>query len=261
MAVVSGPVQALHLSFISEPTPAAPQPLPVQPLSLPGALADGMIFGSDMLSIGSYSEAPPVPAKPGIGARFMDFLKQTSAGLFGSSNSHGFWRNPIGFFISQFKSDYNTKEDTPGNGNCGPASLTMAVMALGKISVSPDEANNAIERMRMAMTGKNNEHAGTSFAQLRKGAEAYGLNAKQVGGSLAALQVELNAGHLPIVLVSPHEFRNSTSTGHYMVVTKIDSQGVHCNDPAQRSGPITIAANDFMRGWKARGAGAVSIGA
>ncbi|MBC7543368.1 MAG: peptidase C39 family protein [Candidatus Sericytochromatia bacterium] len=264
MAVVLGSVKPLNLSFLPESAaviapPQAPQP--VQALSLPGALADSMIFGSDILSIGSYSEVLPAPTKPDLGTRFLDFLRQTSASVFGSTNTAGFWRNPIGFFISQFKSDYNTVEDTPGNGNCGPASLTMAVMALGKINVSPDRADKAIEQTRLAMTGKNNQMTGTSFGQLKKGAEAYGLSARQVGGSLAALQGELSAGRLPIVLVSPREFRNSKSTGHYMVVTKIDSQGVHCNDPAMSRGPITIPAADFMRGWKARGAGAVSVGA
>jgi len=134
-------------------------------------------------------------------------------------------------------------------------------MAFGKVAVSPENANDTIERTRMAMTGKNSEKNGTSFAQLKKGAEAYGMTARQTGGSLAALQAELSVGRLPIVLLSPKEFRNSTSTGHYVVVTKIDAQGVHCNDPAVKSGPIVIPADGFLKGWKARGMGAISIGA
>jgi predicted double-glycine peptidase len=81
-----------------------------------------------------------------------------------------------------------------------------------------------------------------------------------MGGSLAALQAELDAGRLPIVLVAPREFRNSKSNGHYLVVTKIDERGVHCNDPALKNGPTVIPTDGFLRGWKARGMGAISIG-
>lgn len=257
------PVQPLHLSFLADPAmtaAASPARLSVQPLTLPAKIADQMIFGADLLSIGAYSEPEPT-TKPSIGESFMSLLRKTAAGLFGSSNTGSFWRNPVGFFVSQYKSAFNRNEDVAGNGNCGPTSLTMCAMAFGKVAVSSDSANDAIERTRQAMTGKNNEKSGTSFAQLKKGAEAYGLSAKQTGGSLAALQAELSAGRLPIVLLSPKEFRKSTSTGHYVVVTKIDAQGVHCNDPAVKSGPIVIPTEGFLKGWKARGMGAISIGA
>jgi hypothetical protein len=254
-------VQPLQLSFLADPAMAAPAPaLTIQPLSLPSAIGDASIYGSDLLSIGAWSEPSP-PSKPAnIGETFMGLLRRTAAGLFGSSNNGSFWRNPIGFFVTQYKSAFNKNEDVAGNGNCGPTSLTMCAMAFGKISVNAQNADAVIEQTRKAMTGKNSEKSGTSFAQLKKGAEAYGLSAKQTGGSLAALQAELSVGRLPIVLLAPKYFRNSTSNGHYLVVTKIDDQGVHCNDPAVKSGPIVIPKEGFLKGWKARGMGALSIG-
>jgi hypothetical protein len=254
-------VQPLHLSFLADPAvTTAGGPLQVRPLSLPGAIADSMIFGADVLSLGGFSEPAPAAKPIGLGETFMDLLRRTAAGLFGSANNGSFWRNPIGFFVSQFRSDTNRNEDVAGNGNCGPTSLTMAAMAFGKVRVTADTANDVIEQTRQAMTGKNNEKSGTSFAQLKKGAEAYGLSARQTGGSLEALQTELSAGRLPIVLLSPREFRTSTSTGHYVVVTKIDAQGVHCNDPALKNGPTVIPTAGFLKGWKARGMGAIAIG-
>lgn len=172
-----------------------------------------------------------------------------------------FKADPKAFFISQFKSAFNTREDTPGNGNCGPTCLAMVAMAFNKLQVTPDQADQVIEKTRIAMTGKNNQMSGTSISQLSKGAAFYGLASRQVGGSLSVLQQELVKGRLPICLIKPAAMGlGSRSQGHYVVVTKIDAQGVHCNDPAKKSGPVVFPLDAFVKGWKAKGSLALSVG-
>lgn len=248
--MVMAPIHAISIPFLPEPQPQAGRPGAAATVGAYQADQFELSFANDL----GFGSAPAATAPQPIGTNFLGWLRQKTSQLIEGM------RNPLSFFITQYKSSFNTNEDVAGNGNCGPASLTMVAMAFGKAHVSPAQANDAIERTRKSMTGKNNEMAGTSFGQLAQGAASYGLQSREVKGNLATLQAELANGRLPIALISPREFRNSTSRGHYVVVTKIDERGVHCNDPAIRKGPIVISHADFMKGWSARGAKAIAIG-
>lgn len=206
----------------------------------------------DRVELIHVRQAAPAPAAPSSLGLWLDRLRE---------GWNDFKANPKAFFISQYKGAFNTREDTPGNGNCGPTSLAMVAKAFGKLNVTPEQADEAIERTRIAMTGKNNQFTGTGLKQLAKGAASYGLTSREVSGSLAVLQQELALGRLPIVLIKPVAMGlGSKSTGHYVVVTKIDEKGIHANDPAKKTGPVVYSQAAFMKGWKAKGSMALSVG-
>lgn len=169
-------------------------------------------------------------------------------------------------FVSQYRSTSNTSEDASrANGNCGPASLTIVAEAFGKRSVSPGNANSAIEDSRRRMgagTSNASEYNGTSYAQLVNGAKSYGLDATVLYGGLDKLKAELAKGRLVIAHVRPsYLFPNSTS-GHYTVVTKVADGRVYMHDPANPSGPMSISVAQFTKAQAQRGAyGLISLGA
>ncbi|MEB3236743.1 MAG: C39 family peptidase [Candidatus Sericytochromatia bacterium] len=173
--------------------------------------------------------------------------------------------NPESWFISQNRGVFNSREDAPGNGNCGPTSLTMIARAFGKVEVTPESANAAIEETRRRMgagTRQSDEFKGTSFKQLEKGAASYGLNTRVVWGGLDKLRAELAQGRLVIAHVCATYLRPGTRTGHYAVVWKVEGNKVYLNDPANRKGPIVITTAQFLAAQKARGThGLISIGA
>lgn len=166
-------------------------------------------------------------------------------------------------FISQYKSIYNTNEDAPRNGNCGPTSLTMIAEAFGKITVTPATANKAIEETRRRMgagTTQASEYNGTSFAQLQKGAASYGLKSKVVWGSIDAIKKELQAGRLVIAHVRPDYLFPGTTSGHYTVVTKIENGKVYMHDPANTKGPMVLSEAAFKKAQAGRGTwGLISV--
>ncbi|MEB3298364.1 MAG: C39 family peptidase [Candidatus Sericytochromatia bacterium] len=172
--------------------------------------------------------------------------------------------DPRSWFISQNQGAFNEREDAPGNGNCGPTSLTMIARAFGKVNVTPDSANSAIEETRRRMgagTRQQDEYSGTSFKQLERGAASYGLDSRVVWGGLDKLRKELADGRLVIAHVCATYLRPGTKTGHYAVVWKVEGDKVYLNDPANRKGPMVITTAQFLAAQKARGThGLISIG-
>ncbi|HEY9899517.1 MAG TPA: C39 family peptidase [Pantanalinema sp.] len=171
-----------------------------------------------------------------------------------------------GTFVSQYRSASNTGEDASrANGNCGPASLTIVAEAFGKRSVTPGNANSAIEDTRRRMgagTSNASEYNGTSYDQLVKGAKSYGLDSAVLYGGLEKLKAELAKGRLVIAHLRPsYLFPNSTS-GHYTVVTKVENGRVYMHDPANPKGPMSITVAQFTKAQAQRGAyGLISLGA
>lgn len=178
-----------------------------------------------------------------------------------SKPSSGKLSDPQSFFVSQYKSVSNSQEDTPNNGNCGPTSLTMVAMAFKKLSVSPKSADDAIEGTRRRMGASSSQYDGTSYAELQRGAQSYGLNAKVLYGGLDVIRSQLKEGRLVIAHVRPNYLFPKTTSGHYTVVTKIENGRVYLNDPANPKGPMSISEAQFLEAQKLRGAyGLISIG-
>lgn len=237
------------------------------------------------------AQAAPTPAAPGLMATLLgglDNLLDRMTGLLpgpgapeptpapqpeaskpvakpDAKPSASVFRDVKDWFISQVKGAYNPNEDVKGNGNCGPASLTMIAKAFGKLQVMAEGANKAIEETRKRMgagTTDASEKDGTSYAQLLKGAASYGLDANQITGKLDAVKEELAKGRLVIAHVKRTYMTANPKAGHYTVVTKVEGDKVYMNDPATSKGPIVISAAEFLKAQQARGTfGLISIGA
>lgn len=167
------------------------------------------------------------------------------------------------WFISQFSSRYNPNEDTPGNGNCGPASLTMVAKAFGKINPTAGQADAAIEESRRRMGDSRSEHDGTSVEGIARGARSYGLNAKvSWNANASTIAGELGKGRAVIVhgiYIRPDG--SLSGSGHYYVVTAIKDGKAYLNDPAYSGGPRVVSVNTLMTSIKKRGTyGMISIG-
>ncbi len=170
--------------------------------------------------------------------------------------------NRESWFISQFKGKYNTNEDTPNNGNCGPTSLTMVAKAFGKINPSAGGADAAIEESRRRMGDGNNEYNGTSVAGIARGAKSYGLDAKvSWNAGVDSISKELAKGRSVIVHGTYIRANGTYGGGHYYVVTAIKDGKAYLNDPAWTGGPRVVPVSQLLGSIKARGTyGMISIG-
>lgn len=165
------------------------------------------------------------------------------------------------WFISQFSSRYNPNEDTPGNGNCGPASLTMVAKAFGKINPTAKQADAAIEESRRRMGDSRSEHDGTSVEGIARGARSYGLDAKVTwNANTSTIAAEIAKGRAVIVHGTYIRRDGTYSSGHYYVVTAIKDGKAYLNDPAYSDGPRVVSVDALMTSIKKRGTfGMISI--
>lgn len=144
------------------------------------------------------------------------------------------WDNPRAFFIPQYRSAQNP--DAPAsNGNCGPTSLAMVLMAYNRLppSIPKDHPQRLINWCRAQMTGQPLEQdQGSSLRQMIPVARQQGLKSYIVG-DLNALDLELARGHLVIFAgdVRNLGFPVEGPGGHAMVA--VSHQGNHyvINDP------------------------------
>lgn len=172
-------------------------------------------------------------------------------------------KNPKSWFISQYPSWSNPREDAPGNGNCGPTSVTMIAKAFGKIKPTANGADAAIEESRRRIGESRSEYNGTSVAGLARGARSYGLDADVLwNANISKMKKELAKGRLLIAHVIPSYLNpNTRSTGHYTTVYAIRNGKVYLNDPARPAGPVAVSEKAFMEGVRRRGTYAwISVG-
>lgn len=167
------------------------------------------------------------------------------------------------WYISQYGSKYNTKEDVPGydNANCGPTALTMVAKAYGKITPNAAQADAAIEETRRRMGDSQDERTGTSVEGIARGARSYGLDAKvSYDANSKTIADELAKGRLPIVHGTIIKDDGRTYGGHYYVVTKIENGKAYLNDSAYPSGPRVIPVSILDKSINTRGThGMISI--
>lgn len=160
------------------------------------------------------------------------------------------------WYISQYRSKFNTKEDVPGydNANCGPTSLAMVAKAFGKINPGAAGADAAIEDARRRMGDGSNERNGTSVAGIARGAKSYGLDTQVLWNASAdSIQKELAKGRLVIVHATVIRDDGSVSGGHYIVVTAIKDGKAYLNDSAYPSGPRVVSASLLNKSINTRG--------
>ncbi len=164
-------------------------------------------------------------------------------------------KNPKSWFISQYPSWSNPREDAPGNGNCGPTSVAMIAKAFGKIRPSARGADAAIEDARRRVGESRSEYNGTSVAGLARGLRSYGLHTEQLWRiNISKMKSELAKGRLLIAHVIPSYLNpNTRSSGHYTTVYAIRNGKVYLNDPAHPAGPVVVSEKAFMEGVRRRG--------
>lgn len=172
--------------------------------------------------------------------------------------------DPNTFFISQVLDSRWNPNANSGNTNCGPASLAMALKALGLKPPGLINATNSeawIDRTRMAMMGDMNDFSLTSDDDVLRGALASGAKAEKVYG-LSGVEAAIAQGK-PVVLAGnpvAYEGRFTDAQyakfdgGHFILVTGIQGDKVTINDPQSRAGSLTISRAELSQymgyqGW------------
>ncbi|MBC7544454.1 MAG: C39 family peptidase [Candidatus Sericytochromatia bacterium] len=163
--------------------------------------------------------------------------------------------DPLRFFVTQFRSEWNPNEALGRNGNCGPACVVMAAIAFNRVKAQPQLASRQVRTARIKGTGQWRPGDGTSVEHLAKGARHYGLDATaETKSSIAALTAHVQAGGLAICCVAPRLIDPSYhSLGHYVLVTAIDKAGVHINDPGRGliyGGIRVVPLAKFAQAWQ-----------
>lgn len=134
---------------------------------------------------------------------------------------------------------------------CGIASLAMLV-DFYQPAVSVDELlNEGIQN------GAYVYDAGWSHAGLIALAEDHGLTGEaryltdlNMTAAFADLKAAIEKG--PVMASVHYTFEPTNPIPHLVVVTDIDDEGVHYNDPAEKSGGGVITPEKFQNSWKKR---------
>lgn len=114
-----------------------------------------------------------------------------------------------------------------GYTGCGPTCLSMvASHLLNDKTMTPIKLAEFAKENRYCVKGH-----GTKWALMSEGAEKLGLKASELSLDENIVTKELKEGHPIICIVGPGDF---TSTGHFIVLTGIDDEGITVNDPNSR---------------------------
>lgn len=165
--------------------------------------------------------------------------------------------DPNTFFISQVPDSRWNPNATDGNTNCGPASLAMALKALGLKPPGLVDAGNPeawIDRTRMAMEGDMNDFRRTSDDDVLRGALASGAQAEKVYG-LSGVEAAIAQGKPVVLAGNPTAYQDRLTDkqyakfngGHFILVTGIQGDKVTINDPQSRVGSLTISRAELAR--------------
>jgi uncharacterized protein YvpB len=134
---------------------------------------------------------------------------------------------------------------------CGITSLAMLI-DFYKPAVAVDVLlNEGIE------SGAYVNDAGWSHSGLIALAKDYGLTGEaryltgeSMADAFANLKQAVEEG--PVMVSVHYTFEPTNPIPHLVVVTDIDEQGVHYNDPAEKSGDGVITTEKFQNSWKKR---------
>lgn len=163
-------------------------------------------------------------------------------------------RDPNTFFISQVRSGWNPFANS-GNTNCGPASLAMALKAVGLMPPGLQDPANPeawIDKTRMAMEGVENDYKLTSDDDVLRGALASGARAEKVYG-MQAVEQAMAQGKYVVLAGNPVAYTQRFAEdqyakfngGHFILVTGIQGDRVTINDPQSRVGSLTISRSEL----------------
>jgi predicted double-glycine peptidase len=135
---------------------------------------------------------------------------------------------------------------------CGIVSLAMVIdyYKPGTVAV-PDLLREGIEADAYL------QRAGWTYAGLISVARPYGLDGESFDlgrlnteSAFAAFQNALADG--PIIASVHYKFDPKSTIPHLVVINDIRDGVVYYNDPAAKTGGLTISAEDFLKAWKKR---------
>ncbi|MCC7367604.1 MAG: C39 family peptidase [Chloroflexi bacterium] len=142
--------------------------------------------------------------------------------------------------------------------NCGPASLTMVLMAFG-MDVDPPSVRDYLNHL----VGNFDTEQGTSLYVLARiareaGLTTFGTSAGLQGWTVEAVREQVRAGHPVITLTKyrflPGHFGSVTDFDHYIVITGLAGEDFVYNDAAYSTEygyNLLISPSQLERAWAA----------
>jgi ABC-type bacteriocin/lantibiotic exporter with double-glycine peptidase domain len=156
---------------------------------------------------------------------------------------------PVVPFYSQFKDITSTKWQKV---SCGIVSLAMIIDFYKPNTI----AVNTLLSEGIA-TGAYDNKAGWSYKGLIAVSKKYGLDGTtydygktSAATALTHLKASLKDG--PVIASVHYKFNPKSTIPHLVVITSIDGETVHYNDPAAKTGDLKISLAVFTKSWKQR---------
>ena len=152
-------------------------------------------------------------------------------------------------FYSQFS---DISSPTWKKNSCGIASLAMVIDAFSPHAVVPDTllAEGIAAHAYLASAGWT--YAGLIQVAKEHGmqGQAYDLGTSNSSTALAALTRSLASG--PVIASVHYKFQPTNPIPHLVVIDSIRDGVVYYNDPAAKTGNLSITTDVFVSAWKKR---------
>ena len=124
---------------------------------------------------------------------------------------------------------------------CGPTALSMVICGLtGDNTITPYAVAQYADSQGYYVDG-----VGTSWDLMRKGAEHFGLTAKELPLDEGVITNALKQGRPIICSVGPGDF---TTSGHFIVLVGMEDGKIRVNDPNRRSTSAQLWDYDTLAG-------------
>ena len=273
----SGPMPALVMPYAS-PSPAGVQGRAPQPSGGPSSLGPSIGFTLSPVPVaGSLPGLFFVPGSPTPDARStvtpaegddvlasepprrlitsFEALRETAGG--GTTAQLKSWATETSLVLGvPFRSQIDGTSFSLVN--CGPASLTMVLVAFG-LDVDPPSVRDYLNHL----VGNYDTEAGTSLYALARiareaGLNTFGTSAGLQGWTVDAIRDQVRAGHPVITLTKyrflPGHFGSVTDFDHYIVITGLAGDDFVYNDAAYSTEygyNLLISPAQLQRAWGA----------
>ena len=152
-------------------------------------------------------------------------------------------------FYSQFKDIVSPTWQKAG---CGITSLAMVINYYAPDTVTV----NSLLKQGLA-AGAFISNVGWSYKGLISVSQNYGLDGSSYdfgksAGSVALAELKGYVQDGPVIASIHYKFDPKSTIPHLIVIDGIASSTVYYNDPAAKSGELTISTDNFLKGWKKR---------
>jgi hypothetical protein len=171
--------------------------------------------------------------------------------------------SPESYFICQFQNNKWNPGGPPSSSDCGPASLAMVALAMGKLDPNLDR-DTLLVQARELMAPNSDRHTGTDTGQVTDAARRLGLNAQGISADTSSILQALKNGAMCVVSGNPIQyeqelgFNDGTNDkyadfgqyngGHFIAVVGVDQRSGNfvVNDPACKIGPIELTPQQLQ---------------